>query len=129
MLLPGTKDSVILFKSVEKHVYDAIAMLEKKGIGVHVGVIDIVELKVGACPTRHATVCSSLLARLDQSTKPLLSTFFDRRVRKKRKYKMTDRMAVEEIYESVDSQCHLTFDYLLFCFVAAMISGTHQMRQ
>jgi len=32
-------------------------------------------------------------------------------------------MAVEEIYESVDSQCHLTFDYLLFCFVAAMISG------
>ena len=36
---------------------------------------------------------------------------------------MTDRMAVEEIYESVDSQCHLTFDYLLFCFAAAMIAG------
>ena len=32
-------------------------------------------------------------------------------------------MAVEEIYEAVDSQSHLTFDYLLFCFVAAMISG------
>ena len=52
-----------------------------------------------------------------------MSTYFDRAKRKKRKYKVTDRMAVEEIYESVDSQCHLTFDYLLFCFVAAMISG------
>ena len=36
---------------------------------------------------------------------------------------MSERMTVEEIYAIVDSGNHLTFDYLVMCFVASFISA------
>ena len=46
---------MIIFKSVEKHVSDTLAVLEKKGIGVHDSVVDIIELKVWSpAPFVHA---------------------------------------------------------------------------
>jgi uncharacterized hydrophobic protein (TIGR00271 family) len=43
--------------------------------------------------------------------------------KKKKEYKMSDRLSYEEIYEIVDSQLHLTFDYLALSSVGAMIAG------
>lgn len=61
--------------------------------------------------------------RATQSTKPLISTLSSQAGKKKRKYKLSDRMTVEEIFENVDSQSHLTFDYLMMVVVAAIIAG------
>jgi hypothetical protein len=54
-----------------------------------------------------------------QGTKPLLIS----QGKKKRQYRFSDRMAVEEIFDIVDSQLHLTFDYIAFTLLASIIAG------
>jgi len=93
---------IIIFKVVEKRVFEAIEILNRYGIGVNEasGTIDIFSLS---------------------STKPRVST--SKNLVKKKAYKMCDRLSYEEIYEIVDGQLHLTFDYLALCSVGAMIAG------
>lgn len=99
----GRSTTLFIFKAVPKHLSAVLKALSRIGIGVHHGSIDIVAL---------------------ESTKPLLSTFTGTGGKKKRKYKITDRRSVEEIYQIVDEQSHLTFDYLLNICVAGLIAGT-----
>ena len=47
----------------------------------------------------------------------------DREVRIKKKYRVADRTSIAEIYQNVDSNFHLTFDYLLSIAVASIICG------
>jgi hypothetical protein len=79
-----------------------IHKLSQLEIGISVGSIDIVAL---------------------QSTKPALDTYYGLKTKKVRKYATSDRMTVEEIYENVDLQTHLTFDYLMMVCAASMIAA------
>jgi len=93
---------VIIFKIVEKKMHVAIEILKRYGIGISeaAGTIDIFSL------------CS---------TKPRVTPL--KSIKKKKKYNMSDSLSYEEIYDIVDSQLHLTFDYLALCSVGAMIAG------
>lgn len=44
--LRGDFNSMVVFKSIEKHVSDTLRELENLGVGIHHGVVDIIELKV-----------------------------------------------------------------------------------
>jgi uncharacterized hydrophobic protein (TIGR00271 family) len=74
-------------------------LLEKMGVGDTFGSIDVVALT---------------------TTKPIRR---DTRLKKKRKYIMHGRLSIEEIYEIIDGDSHLTFDYLLNTAFAATISA------
>ena len=89
----------IIFRSKEKHLDPIIHHLGTMGVGTRFGTVDIISLEM---------------------TKPRLP-----RVRKgnKRKYRYDDRKTFEEIYTSIDKDCHLTFDYLVQIIVASMICG------
>mmetsp|Transcript_28956 Transcript_28956/g.40713 ORF Transcript_28956/g.40713 Transcript_28956/m.40713 type:complete len:409 (-) Transcript_28956:32-1258(-) len=102
---PGPQTVLIVFKMAEKRVSKVLQTLAKKyDVGVGTGCVDIVSLA---------------------STIPQLRSYYpeEEATKKKRKYAWTDRMTVEEIFESIDSQSHLTFDYLAMVFVAAVISS------
>lgn len=93
---------IIIFKTVEKKMHAAIEILNRYGIGVSEsnGTIDIFSLS---------------------STKPRVIPI--KPTKKKKAYKMSDSLSYEEIYDIVDGQLHLTFDYLALCSVGAMIAG------
>jgi len=93
---------MIIFKIVEKKMHEAIEILNRYGIGVseNNGTIDIFALS---------------------STKPRVIPI--KQTKKKKKYRIDDSLSYEEIYDIVDSQLHLTFDYLALCSVGAMIAG------
>jgi len=96
----SNEQSIIIFKIVEKKVWKAVEILNRYGIGVDErnGTIDIFSLS---------------------STKPRIVS----EAKKKKEYNISDRLSYEEIYEIVDSQLHLTFDYLALSSVGAMIAG------
>jgi uncharacterized hydrophobic protein (TIGR00271 family) len=43
--------------------------------------------------------------------------------RKGRAYRMSERMSIQEIYQSIDKEIHMTFDYLALCVIGALISA------
>jgi len=92
---------VIIFKSVEKKVHEAIEILNRYGVGVSEknGTIDIFSLA---------------------STKPRINPI---KTKKKKQYKVSDSLSYEEIYDIVDGQLHLTFDYLALSSVGAIIAA------
>merc|ERR1719436_1139242 len=55
--------------------------------------------------------------------KPRVTTLRNPGEKKKREYRTSDRLSYEEIYDMVDSQLHLTFDYLALIVVGAVIAG------
>lgn len=103
---PGTTSAMVMFKMAPKRCGTVLQALSKDlGVGRYYGTIDIVTL---------------------QSTIPRLSHYYENRSqgqKKKRKYILSDRMTVEEIYEIIDGQSHLTFDYLAMICVAALIAA------
>lgn len=99
-MVKGEKHIIIQFNSQQKHLGDTIKSLQGMGIGVLPGTqIDINDLSTSI--TSH------------KATKK----------KKKKLYKMSDRMTTEEIFESIDSQSHLTFDYMAMTFVASLIAA------
>eukprot|EP01084_Bolivina_argentea_P079189 143689_1 len=44
-------------------------------------------------------------------------------LKKKRKYKISDRLAYDEVYETIDGKLHLTFDYLALIFCAGILAA------
>jgi len=92
---------VIIFKIVEKRVHEAIEILSRYGVGVNEnkGTIDIFSVA---------------------STKPRLNPI---KKSKKKQYKVSDSLSYEEIFDIVDGQLHLTFDYLALSSVGAMIAA------
>ncbi|KAL6070803.1 DUF389 domain-containing protein [Balamuthia mandrillaris] len=92
---------LIIFRTTDKETDRILAALERLGVGVHYGVIDILAL---------------------QSTRPQLRSTSKRKKFLGRRYKFQDRLSIEEIHDVVDSQNHLTFNFLSFIFVAALIA-------
>eukprot|EP00028_Trichosphaerium_sp_Am-I-7-wt_P007716 CAMPEP_0168514182 /NCGR_PEP_ID=MMETSP0405-20121227/3947_1 /TAXON_ID=498012 /ORGANISM="Trichosphaerium sp, Strain Am-I-7 wt" /LENGTH=322 /DNA_ID=CAMNT_0008533239 /DNA_START=77 /DNA_END=1045 /DNA_ORIENTATION=- len=89
------------FRTQDKYVGIIMDELSEHGVGVDFGVVDILPLS---------------------STKPRLSASKVTPLTRK-KYKLSERVSIEEIYETVDSQLHLTFDYLAMTLVASIIAG------
>ena len=98
-MLKGDDHVWIQFRSQQKHLGDTILALKGLGVGVLPGTrIDINELTTSIpAPVRET--------------------------KKKKRYKWSDRMTTEEIFESIDSQSHLTFDYCAMTFVASLIAA------
>ena len=99
LVVKGESHILIQFRSQQKHLEGTVLALQAIGVGVDDGTrIDINELQVSI---------------------PLSK----RHPKKKKRYKFSDRMTTEEIFESIDSGSHLTFDYLAMVFVASLIAA------
>lgn len=97
----GSSYTMFTFRAAEKHVSRINENLTSVGVGKDGGSIDISGL---------------------QSTLPALDTYNPAvEKKKKRKYKLTDRMTIGEVYEGVD--CHLTFNFLANIICAGFIAG------
>mmetsp|Transcript_850 Transcript_850/g.1993 ORF Transcript_850/g.1993 Transcript_850/m.1993 type:complete len:414 (-) Transcript_850:368-1609(-) len=86
----------------QKYSTRILATVQNLGVGTDFGWIDIVELT---------------------STIPHLKSYRNETRHKKKKYRISDRKSVEEIYQSIDSQVHLTFDFLSLVTSAAIIAA------
>lgn len=91
---------VYTFKTVEKKTSEVLSRLSQFAIGTKIGHIDILALS---------------------STRPHVAK--NKQGGKKRHYRMDDALAIDEIRALVDSQYHLTFDYLAFIAAAALIAA------
>jgi uncharacterized hydrophobic protein (TIGR00271 family) len=99
-VIKGEKHIIIQFNSQQKHLGDTIKALQGMGVGIIPGTqIDINDLSTS------------------------ITSHVGPKKRKKKLYKMSDRMTTEEIFESIDAQSHLTFDYILMTFVASLIAA------
>lgn len=98
VLLHGEGHAVIIFRAKPKRIQIILDALGEIGCGGTWGTIDIIAL---------------------QMTKPRLTSS----KRGPRQYRIDDRMTIEEIYELVDAQLHLTFDYIALSIVAASIAS------
>mmetsp|Transcript_33673 Transcript_33673/g.84537 ORF Transcript_33673/g.84537 Transcript_33673/m.84537 type:complete len:399 (-) Transcript_33673:149-1345(-) len=98
----GDFNILIIFKCFEKKSSSIFAALAEVGVGERFGCIDIIEL---------------------QSTIPILRKREPPTGKKRTYNSYTDRLSIEEIYQAVESQIHLTFNYIALLIVAAMIAG------
>jgi len=104
---PGPESLLIFFKMDDKHVSKVLQLLAQRfDIGGRVGCIDIVSLASTIPQLSHHQPENKVVKK-----------------KKKRKYAVTDRMTVEEIFDSIDSQSHLTFDYLAMVLFSAVIAA------
>lgn len=94
-----SKTVVYTFKTVEKKTSEVLSRLSQYAIGTKLGHIDVLALS---------------------STRPQISKLKQGR---KRRYRMDDALAIDEIRALVDNQYHLTFDYLAFIAAAAVIAA------
>jgi uncharacterized hydrophobic protein (TIGR00341 family) len=85
------------FRLPDDQVNDAIERLKSHGVGVEYGFIDILDLK------------ASLPREADDT--------------KERSLQREATLAVEEIYENVKAQTWLSFDFLAFTILAALMAG------
>jgi hypothetical protein len=99
---PGPTHTLILLKCVEKRLFVLLQELEGVGIGETFGTVDVLQVV---------------------TTKPLIRSNLRFNMKKKRNYRISDRMPVEEIYEAIDAESHLTFNFITLVVFAAMISG------
>eukprot|EP01104_Vermistella_antarctica_P017649 TRINITY_DN6289_c0_g1_i7.p1 TRINITY_DN6289_c0_g1~~TRINITY_DN6289_c0_g1_i7.p1 ORF type:complete len:465 (-),score=51.81 TRINITY_DN6289_c0_g1_i7:126-1520(-) len=101
---------------------DGVYLFSLKCIGKHLGKVleTITTLGVGSR-------CSAGFGHIDvfalHSSIPRPTTYYKKVSNKKRVYAVSDRQSLEEIYQAVDSQIHLTFDYIVFVVAAAMIAA------
>tara|TARA_A100001015_G_scaffold240617_1_gene274418 strand:- start:647 stop:1942 length:1296 start_codon:yes stop_codon:yes gene_type:complete len=101
VLIGGTSHIVLQFRSGQKHLEATLRCLHDLGVGVFAGTrIDILDL-TSTIPAPGSQV----------------------KGKKKRKYKVSDRMTTQEILEQVDSGSHLTFDFLAMTAVASLIAA------
>jgi uncharacterized hydrophobic protein (TIGR00271 family) len=96
------EDAVFTLYAQDNKVRVLMAKLVALGVGDKFGSIDVVQLV---------------------TTVPMLDQIKRDHEKKKREYRVDDRMTVEEIYAIIDSQNHLTFDYIIMLFVASCIAA------
>lgn len=89
---------VLLFRVPDEIVLETIEKLKSRGIGVEYGYIDIIDLKASLPRVEGEEAGESRIQR-------------------------EAILAVEEIYENVKSQASLSFDFLAFVIIAAVIAG------
>jgi uncharacterized membrane protein len=98
----GPTHTLILLKCIEKRLFRLLAELEGAGIGDLWGTVDVLQVV---------------------TTKPVIRSNLSFKLNKKRRYAFTDRVPVEEIYESIDADSHLTFNFIALTVFAGMIAG------
>ncbi|GAB5373030.1 hypothetical protein AAMO2058_001715000 [Amorphochlora amoebiformis] len=101
------RTSIVTFRCKDKHVRNVVDSLDSHNVGVTWGIIDVLAV----------TMTKPRIAVKKLSEKSEVSIF------KAKAYSIKERQTIEEIYEVVDSGIHLTFDYMAFTVVAAIIAG------
>lgn len=137
---------LLTFKTKDKLLKDVLVAFERKGIGSKVGQIDVVALVLskpamwnifsrdqGIAPEDAGRMRSdsveSSTSTYDLFT-PITSMFSTitgksshEKEKSSRKYRISDRMTIEEIESFIDDGNHLTFNYLALLSCASMIAG------
>jgi len=90
---------IINFKLKPMHLESVMASLTEIGCGQKYGVVDVTELV---------------------ATRP--KTVYEKDHAEKKKYRITDRMGVDEIRDVIDGNNHLTFDYMALVLMASCLS-------
>ena len=93
----------ITFKCKDKHTQNVLEEINKTGCGRYYGHIDVMQV---------------LLSR------PAVSVLGAESGKKKRQYKISERMTVDEINGLIDDGNHLTFNYMALLSLASVIAGT-----
>lgn len=98
----GDGQSMIVFNVVNKKTDLILDFLARYGIGINSkdSTIDVVALT---------------------STKPRITTFRGNKIQKVFRDRFSERMSYDEMLDLIDSQIHLTFDYLALIVVGALI--------
>eukprot|EP00937_MAST-01D_sp_MAST-1D-sp2_P003747 g3747.t1 len=97
----GATHTLVLLKCKEKHLHPLLDALAQAGVGDRFGCVDVLQVTM---------------------TKPLKRSLkFD--AWKRRKYTTGGRVPVEEIYEIIDADSHLTFNFVALTVCAALIAG------
>jgi len=98
----GEGVAMLTFKSDERKLQKTLNRLNNIGVGTRFGTIDVTAL-VTSIPSirRQSTIVGN-----------------------SRKYKVDDRMTVEEIKDAIDTGSRLTFDFLAMTCIAAVMSGS-----
>lgn len=98
----GRSCRMLSFKTPDKHVGGVLRRLEGLGVGVSFGTIDVLSLL---------------------STQPRISTYAQDADPRRRRYQWSERLSMTEVYEAIDSQSHLTFNFVAMTIAAALIAS------
>ena len=99
----GPTHTLVLLKCGEKQLRHVITELERAGIGDRFGMVDVLQL---------------------MATKPLYRSRRYGGIFKKRRFdSLSHRVPVEEIYEIIDAESHLTFNFVALTIFAGTIAG------
>ncbi|GMH76560.1 hypothetical protein TrST_g10081 [Triparma strigata] len=97
---PGSGVTLLTFKADERRLQGILKRLGNIGVGTRFGTIDVTALVTTLPPLRR-------------------SKYND-----PRRYRIDDRMSVEEIKDAIDGQSRLTFDFIAMTMIAAVMSGS-----
>lgn len=100
----------ITFKTKDKHLQFVLDKIQQTGCGVRFGQIDVMSLVLS-----KPGVINPIIDREDSITSER---------KKKRAYRVSDRMSVDEIAAFIDDGNHLTFNYIAQLAMASIIAGT-----
>merc|ERR1719203_1402286 len=121
---PFNKDVLIdsvsfTFMVVNKKTHELIDVLTLYGVSSRFGTLDVTALT--STKPRVATVNQSRIVSEDGFEVASSSSTSKKR---KKKYAVSDRLAYDEVYDTIDGQLHLTFDYLALIAVGALICAS-----
>jgi len=110
---------IFSFMCVNKKTHELIDLLTMYGVSSRFGSLNVSALTstkprvatLKEVRREDTTASSSNLSKSSSKKKP------------RRKYKISDRLAYDEVYDTIDNQLHLTFDYLALIFVGGCIAG------
>ncbi|MHA1247525.1 MAG: TIGR00341 family protein [Candidatus Thorarchaeota archaeon] len=89
---------LLFFRIPDDKVFDMVEALKSRGLGVEYGLIDVIDTKV------------SLPGDLSEESQ-------------EEKIQREAALAVEEIFRNVTRQASLSFDFIAFCVLAALMAG------
>eukprot|EP01084_Bolivina_argentea_P179680 310472_1 len=110
------------FKVVNKKANDIVDILTTYGVSSRFGTLDVVAIastkpKIKTQKTEDEVYGSYM------SMDPLSSSSNFQKEKKKRRYAVHERLAYDEIYDSIDDTLHLTFDYLALVVCGGIIAA------
>lgn len=108
------------FKCKDKYLEGVLNELHLQGIGKSVGQIDVLAVLL----SRPGLKFVDQNADDVRSSKSLSLSSDIGSSKKKREYRMDDRMTIDEIGSFIDDGNHLTFNYMTLLLCASLIAGT-----
>jgi len=114
-------DSVAFtFMVVNKKTHELIDLLTMYGVSSRFGSIDVTALT----STKPRVTTIKMDARMgSENGFPIGTGSASGKMKRKKKYRVSDRLAYDEVYDTIDGQLHLTFDYLALIAVGAVIAA------